>query len=365
MTKNEKYIFSENPEDDLWEELLKFAYEENIKRYFKKKGFEEDNNVINTISGSFFQAYEYYKSSKSASLQISPLLLYYGTVNLFNGMADLMAGKVVEIKTHGMKIEIDEHNQFIAGTKVKFNNPEKGGVHLFADAFGYDIKLTEYGNDWILDNFLDSIAEINDDYLTCYNKSFGNVCMLDVYKTPDGLIEKAYFNENQKQELLDLFGHVLGFEKSYLRPTIGKKNGQNYYILRHKMAGEDISQISYSGQPYLRASHIKNSRNITVPTPISMHIILFVLASLCRYYPEIWSPFVQKDTTGEKLLFEKLLFYIRRMVPNFVLNHIYNKKVKFSSDKYTIHDMVKLVGEHEVKEIVAKEVMKRMNNINL
>ena len=31
-------IFSENPENDLWRELLQFTYEANIKRYLAKKG---------------------------------------------------------------------------------------------------------------------------------------------------------------------------------------------------------------------------------------------------------------------------------------------------------------------------------------
>lgn len=31
-------VFSENPENDLWRELLQFSYEANINRYLSKKG---------------------------------------------------------------------------------------------------------------------------------------------------------------------------------------------------------------------------------------------------------------------------------------------------------------------------------------
>ena len=31
-------VFSENPEKDLWRELLQFSYDANISRYVKKKG---------------------------------------------------------------------------------------------------------------------------------------------------------------------------------------------------------------------------------------------------------------------------------------------------------------------------------------
>lgn len=362
MCKEEKLVFSENPEYDLWRELLQFTYDENIKRYFKKKGFKEDMNVINTISGSFLQAYEYYKSSREASLQISPLLLYYGSVNLFNGMTDLMAGKVRDIKDHGMHIKVGDDNHFIANTGVKFFNYKTGGVHVFARAFGYDLRLTDYDNGWTLDDFLDSIAEINDDYLTCYNKAFGKICMLDAFQTEDGLIEKAYFMDDNQQELLDLFAHVNGFSRAYLPLVVGGVGNQKYYILRHKLSGVDISETSYSGQRYLRASHEKDNKMITIPTEINMYVILFILGSLCRYYPQIWSPFIQKDTTGEKLLIEKLLFYIRRMLPNYVLNHILNQNVKYTSNKYNIHNMVESVGVHEVQDIVNKELMKQITN---
>lgn len=57
-------IFSENPENDLWRELLQFTYEANIKRYLAKKGHEVDEDTINCIAGSFLQANEYYKALK-------------------------------------------------------------------------------------------------------------------------------------------------------------------------------------------------------------------------------------------------------------------------------------------------------------
>lgn len=75
-------VFSENPENDLWRELLQFSYEANINRYLSKKGLHANGETINCIVGSFLQADEYYRAAKDANLQISPLLLYYGTTNL-------------------------------------------------------------------------------------------------------------------------------------------------------------------------------------------------------------------------------------------------------------------------------------------
>ena len=80
---------------------------------------------------------------------------------------------------------------------------------------------------------------------------------------------------------------------------------------------------------------------------------------MCRYYPEKWSPFVQKDTTGEKLLIEKFLFFARRIIPNIVLDRLLNKKVLYVSDKYQPIDTVKHVSEHEVKELIKREVLQQ------
>lgn len=91
-----------------------------------------------------------------------------------------------------------------------------------------------------------------------------------------------------------------------------------------------------------------------------MYITLFALASLCRYHPEKWSPFVLKDTTGERLLIEKFLFFARRIIPNIVLNKIVDNDVQYTSKKYEPTETIKLVGEHQVQEMVKKELNSRM-----
>lgn len=350
-------IFSENPENDLWRELLQFTYEANIKRYLDKKGIIADEETTSCIVGSFLQANEYYKSAKEANLQIAPLLLYYGSTNLLYGMANLLSGSINKIKNHGMTINIPEEMNFIADTEIRFLSPADGGVHVVARAMGFEPDLTGFG-DWKLREFLDSIAEISSDFMQCYETKVSCIAMLDVFNTPDGKVEKIYFSEENRDCLIALLQAVDGFDKSYLRATTAKEHetGKEYFILRHKLIGKDISERSYSGQPYLRAGHIKNSQLITVPTVLNMYVTLYALASLCRYHPERWSPFVLKDTTGEKLLIEKFLYYARRMIPNFVLNKIVADRVNYTSSNYAESNTIKLVGEHQVQEIVERKV---------
>ena len=361
-------VFSENPEKDLWRELLQFTYEANIKRYLAKKGLEADDDTISCIVGSFLQANEYYKSAKDANLQISPLLLYYGSTNLLYGMVNLLSGSINKISNHGMKIFIPKQMDFIADTVIRFLSPADGGVHVVARSMGFTPDLTGFG-DWNLREFLDSIAEISSDFTQCYEVQTGHTAMLDVFNTPDGKAEKIYFSVNIRDNLIELLNNVEGFEKSYLRVSIAKEHetGKEYFVLRHKLTGKDISELSYSGQPYLRAGHIKKGQLITIPTILNMYISLFALASLCRYYPERWSPFVLKDTTGEKLLIEKFLYYARRLIPNFVLNKIVEDNVQYTSGRYTATDTIKLVGEHQVQEMVERKIKSQLEkqHINL
>ena len=228
MNIHEDKVFSENPEKDLWRELLQFTYEANIIRYLEKNRLCKDEDVINCISGSFHQAHEYYQSAKTANLQIAPLLLYYGTTNLLYGMANLISGKINKVSSHGMNIFVPEKKRFIAETNVRFLSPKDGGVHVIARALGYTKDLTSFG-DWKLGEFLDSIAEINSDYNQCYDAKCGKIIMLDVFNTPDGKVEKVYYTSENMADLQKLLGHVENIEKSYL-PIISAKVSNSFFI---------------------------------------------------------------------------------------------------------------------------------------
>ena len=67
-----------------------------------------------------------------------------------------------------------------------------------------------------------------------------------------------------------------------------------------------------------------------------------------------------KDITGEKLLIEKFMFYARRLVPNYVLNYLLENTIQYSSSRYTATDTVKLVGEHQVQEMIERKVQNEL-----
>jgi hypothetical protein len=261
-----------------------------------------------------------------------------------------------------MRKIIPEEMHYIADVKIHFEHSNNGGIHVYSRALGCNIDLTKTG-EWRLKDCLDSIAEINELYCDCYGEACGKIIMLDVFNTPDGKVEKVYFNDTNKVIIESLFQQINGFSKSYLLPQTVTNNQtkETYFVLRHKINGTSINEVSYSGQPYLRAGHERTCGSITIPTILYMYISLFVLASLCRYNPERWSPFVIQDSTGEKLLLEKLLYFSRRMIPNIVLDHIYNKEYIFVSGKYASKNTDKLVSEHQVKDIVNSEFQKNID----
>ena len=353
-------IFTEEPEQELWRSLLQFSYRTNILRYFdenKIEKSEKDDILANSIAGAILQADEYYKASKTVSLQVAPLLLYYGTTNLMFALSVLLTGSVPEIKNHGMHIAVYPNKEFIAETGITFDHHEDGGIHIFSGNLGFEANLCEYRS-WDLGEFLDSIAEIRDDFKLCYRDRKSHIIPLDVIKTPDGIVEKIFLDE---EETVPLLAMIDGFSSAYLTPQrASSRSDGSYLILHHKMTGKPIHQIAYSGQPYLQVGHVKSGKKLTIPKEINMYVALFTLGSLCRYHPEKWNPFVTQDSTGEKLLVEKLLYYSRRMLPNIVLNKILKQQVSFVSDKYMPEDRIHLVGQHEVQEIVAKEIRSQM-----
>lgn len=372
-----KKIFTEEPEQELWRNLLQYSYKSNIKRYFEEHDIpvivdnqSEDNFDVlaNAIAGAMLQADEYYKASKMVSLHIEPLMLYYGTSNLLYAMTILTSGRKQFIGNHGMKINVDADIQYMADTRIKFFGTADGGVHIFAKGLGFDKDLCQYaqsgpeGNEcWRLSDYLDSIAEICDDFDRCYPNRDSRILMLEVVNTADGIVEKIQISDEGTTETS--VSDIEGFSGAYLRPALGKsRDGKEHLVLHHKINGKKIEQISYSGQPYLRVAHKVNGKLITIPEELNMYISLFVLGNLCRYYPDKWYPFVTQDSTGEKLLVEKLLYFSRRMLPNIVLNRISGEQISFVSDKYVPDDRIRLVGDHEVKEMVQIEVEKQIRN---
>ena len=90
-----------------------------------------------------------------------------------------------------------------------------------------------------------------------------------------------------------------------------------------------------------------------------MYVALYGAASLCRYSPQIWNPFIRLDERGEKLLVEKFLEISRRKLPNIILSIIEKREYSFENKKYEPENQVKVLGEHEIKDLIQAELHRK------
>ena len=128
MENLEQVFFSERPEFDIWNNLKNYSYNKYIHNYFKNRGIEPDQKLLDTVSGSISQAFEYFEASRIVSIQTAPLLLYYGTINLLFGASCLLEGKVIDISGHGLALKLDTlKNQTILNVEASIKNNTGAG----------------------------------------------------------------------------------------------------------------------------------------------------------------------------------------------------------------------------------------------
>jgi hypothetical protein len=361
MDKEIKEIFSENPIDDQWQILLRFAYASNIKKYFADKAMESpQDNLLETISNSFQQAYEYYNAVQAVSLNISPLLIYYGTTNLLLATCSLIARNVPVIKNHGMQLLVPSNSARIADIEIRITNPQDGAFCNFNKIL-CDNNYEPSGEKWSLLESLGAILELKDDFENVYDNQHSFVMPLKVIRKKD---EKYWLiNHNSTKRFSspkDIFNVIPNFNKNYLPPGLSQRNSN--LIIRQKLNGIDLSDVSISGESYFALSSVKNNRLYSLSLVSRLFIGLYALGFLSRYYPEKWAPFIKTDSTGEKQIIEKFLQLAKRYVPNICLNLLYDKKYVFVDHIDNVKDISGNTAKEEFRELIKEEIALFMKN---
>lgn len=356
-----KKVFTESPEDEQWKMLLNYTYPNNVKHYFDKKQIENpSDDLIEGICGSISQAKEYFDACKISSLQITPLLLYYGITNLFYGIANLITGKINTITNHGMYIKIPPGNKRIAGIKIIPKNPSTGALSIFNSIFSNNCNITNSGT-WDLLELFASIPDIYDDFIMCYEDGIPFVIPVEIIKQKNVIFERIHPEKIERfKNSIEIFSDIEHFNENYL--PIQFNSQQNYIILRYKLESKDIGVYSLSGAKYLVVSHEKNGKQITPSLEILMLMAIFSLGYICRYHPEYWNPFIKSDATGEKLIIEKFLYFERRMLPNLLLNFLLQEKINFTNESYTPLDLLTSLSKEDIQELINKELKKVDNS---
>lgn len=352
-----KKIFTESPEDEQWRMLLYFTYPNNIKQHFDKLGITNPPNELpDRISGSISQAKEYFDATKASSLQIAPLLLYYGVTNLFDGILSLTSGNLNTISDHGMRLKIPNNNCSIADLEVTPRNPKTGALSVFNRSFSPQFNICETGM-WKVIELFSSIPDIFDDFVTCYASNEPHVIPIYVIKERNSVIEQIESSVMQRfSSYQEALSRVIDYKLCYL-PFQGSLQTKDI-TLRQKMNAEEIGVHALSGYKYLQLAHKKNGHLVCPSMEIVMFMVLYSLGFISRYHPQIWNPFVRNDISGEKLLIEKFLFYSRRILPNLALNYIYQKRICFVTESQGMSDLSRIIPQEEIQEISRQEVRK-------
>ena len=366
-------IFTEDPDYEQWQMLSNFIYPSNITRFFEDRGRKnDDQELVELISGSILQAQEYFYANTLVSLNTSPLLLYYGVVNLLFATSLLASGKKVPIEKHGIKLESTTGGRLATTEFTPYFSTENGGLFQFCKTFCPDTNISCYSSKdkWTLQEILGSIPELKQDFEVCYNEAESNeaesneaesneaesyVIPLQIVKSKTDYVERIDLkNFRNRSTVMEELLKVDGFPNSYLNP---KLESDLFIFLRAKLGSQPITQTSIFGQLFLQKSHQKTNR-ITLPTIIYMYMGLFVLGYLSRYKTDIWIPFVRSDSTGEKQVVEKFLKICKRALPNMALNFIHKKNFYFVKEMYEPLDLSKEVTEEEIRKIVVDEIKK-------
>lgn len=355
-----KRIFTESPEEEQWKLLLKYTYLNNIKKYLAKINVPNpEDNLIEGISGSILQAKEYFEASKLSSLQISPLLLYYGVTNLLHGIANLTSGPINTIKDHGMFLNIPENPRRIGDIEIRPCNPTTGALSLFCNIYSNNCQLCDTGS-WKVIEVFGSIPDLREDFLNCYDNAEPFVIPVEIVKKKRNTLERINpLDMARYKNVEEALSRIDGLKKNYLKPQYSIQ--MKYIILRPKISGEEIGIYSISGRKYMQLVHLKNGQFINPSVIILMFMALYSLGYICRYRPEIWNPFVRKDITGERLLIEKCLYFCRRLLPNLVLNFLLKERVRFIPETQGILDISGTITKQEIEEIAREEIRKTLD----
>lgn len=349
-------IATESPKADQWRLLAQFAYPTNICRYLENHGFAKtDPKTVEFIAGCVRQGEAYFAAAENSPLDIAPLLLYYGAVNLLAGASGMITGVRPAIEHHGMKLEPPDTEPIrIKDAKVKPFLPKNGALQQFCNVFSSGCVLPSRVP-WTVEEILGSIPDLKRDFENCYPDALPYTIPVEIVRRRQGSLERIVPSEVARyqtpQEALDC---VAGFADAYLAPQYSEQ--MNYIVLRRKMGAAEIGTYSIFGQKHLQIAHIKNGQYLSPNQIIVIFMGLFALGYLSRYHPELWNPFVRSDETGEKLVIERFLAICQRYLPNLVLDVIRGERIQFVYETEGVLDLTTSPTESDLNEMLEKKI---------
>lgn len=337
-----EFRYSENPTNDIWKKLLKYSFGSNVR---KATGIK-DESIVDSISGSIVQAHEYFVTSSRVTLNTSPLLMYYGCVNLLYGTASILTKQITQIKNHGASISIPTTENSIGSIEVYLSSSLEGAFRIFNKIFSNDNHFPKL---WSIRDILSYIPDLKNEFEDCYSGITSNCIPVEKVKRKNDKLDRIKLSD-LKNEFKN--SSIVDFSKAYLN----SQRTNEYIILREKLYATEIGVYSISGQKNLVIISSKDGKEYYTNQLMAIFLGLFALSVLSRYHPAKWYHFVQKDDTGEKGLIEDFLLIAQRKLPNLVLNYILGKDIQFVYNTIGTTDLSKDYDPDDVKKIVIDEI---------
>lgn len=346
-------IFAEDIDAEQWQMLLRFTYADNVNRFLTSHhATQARKDLQEFIAGCVTQAYEYFLAAKTVSLNTSPMLYYYGITNLLASICSLLEGRIPSIQEHGLKFEVPNNWSRVSDFTIKTQWTTKGAFRIFCETLAETAAL-EGGQTWSLLEILGAIPEIQSDFVACYPAAEMSVIPLETVVQDGHSLDRIALSEFERFEEKEMvLTRVENFDKSYLQPHTTK----THLVLRPRLKREEICTFSISGQKFLRLSLPKGSRNVTLPTILHCLLGLFGLGFVSRYKPEIWTPFVRSNASGERNMIERFIRICARIAPNLSLNALHGARISFVTRPQGTVDLSERITPKKIREIVRKEI---------
>lgn len=347
-----RWIRTETPEAEQWRQLGQYRYSPNVRRYLAERGLiPAAAGIEDYVSGSIGQAEAYYNAAKVAPLDISPLLLYYGTTSLLSGAAALMRGHPLPIDNHGMAVSAPAGVTRMSDVEVVVRNTRGSGLHELAGIYGNSPHLPGQSK-WTVGELLASLPDLKDDVQLCIPEATPFALRLDTVRKGSFELERILLTEFGMGEINTTLARVVGFSGAYLRP----QHVADAIVLYRKINGIPISTESLSGQTVLLVGHDKGGTLNTPGQVLTVLMALFALGSVSRYNPTLWHPFVRTDATGERLLIERFLSLVIRWLPNLVLSAITHEWTRFTSQTLERPRGLETLTEDDLRSMIKETV---------
>lgn len=358
-----KQIISENPKAEIWGYFSKFSYEANVRKHLVKVNDTEkiDETLITKVTGAIQQAINYFEQAENASLYIKPLLLYYGSTNLYYAICILKTGRPVDIGGHGIDIVDESLSMELGKILVRSSDKSKGGLRVYSEFLfdqGYELKSYL----WTVGEIFSGIPDLKQLCEESYDEISPHCIPLQEVKTKKYSTFRFAKDEILKIDSNLLFQSVHKFKDNFIRP----EGQQEFFILRKKLTYKgDCFARSTSGQKYLQLLHFKNEKWVHVEMLQRYLIGLFALGRVCRYNPDVWFQFIKKDETGEKHLVEKFMELSTRQLPHLLYEKLIEREVSFVFEGQNELDLTNNYSENELKELIKDELDKLIVRKNL